>query len=105
VYSPERVAAAIVRCAEHPRRLVVVGAAPCVLTMLWHLAPSLYERLQPKFIGQDHLGEAAADASMGNMLEPREPHARSGGWKEWRERKDEPHSTGGAPLDPLSQPH
>src|SRR5690606_17937861 len=37
IYRPQRVARAIVRCAESPRREVLVGSAPRVLSLMYML--------------------------------------------------------------------
>lgn len=84
IYSPERVAAAIVACAEHPQREVMVGLAPRLLTLFDRLFPALFERLQPLLVTSDHLGRGGVPADAGNFVEPIPPHAVHGGWKERR---------------------
>ena len=84
IYSPERVASAIVSCAERPRREVVVGLAPRLMTLFDRLFPGLFERLQPRLVLNDHLGRRGVAADAGNFVEPIPPHAVHGGWRERR---------------------
>jgi NADP-dependent 3-hydroxy acid dehydrogenase YdfG len=84
VYRPERVAAAIVQCAESPRREILVGMAPRVMSLMGLLVPWLWERLQPKMIDTSHLGKERAPDTAGNFATPTGPHADRGGWKEGR---------------------
>lgn len=85
IYTPERVASAIISCAERPRRDVVVGAAPRLMALTRRLSPWLFERMQPKMVASDHLGRDAAPTDVGNLIEPKAPHSVTGGWKERRE--------------------
>jgi NADP-dependent 3-hydroxy acid dehydrogenase YdfG len=84
IYRPERVARAIVRCAEHPRREVLVGAAPFVMVLAQLLSPWLFERVQPRIIDLSHLGRAGAPDTRGNFEHPTAPHTDRAGWKEGR---------------------
>lgn len=84
IVPPERVAAAIVACAEHPKREVMVGLAPRLMTIFARIAPRLFERFQPKMIMRDHLGRAGVPSDPGNFMEPLPPHAVHGGWVERR---------------------
>lgn len=84
IYSPERVAAALVACAERPRREVVVGLAPRLTTWLARLAPRLFELMQPRLVMREHLGRAGLPFDAGNFVEPLPPHAVHGGWRERR---------------------
>jgi short-subunit dehydrogenase len=84
IYPASRVAEAIVDCAKHPRREVAIGAVPRVMAAVSSAAPALYERMQPKMVEQDHLGEAEQGISTGNLFLPEQPHEVGG---RWRERK------------------
>jgi short-subunit dehydrogenase len=80
IYPVERVAAAIVSCAERPRRQVAVGAAPRMMNVLRRTAPAVFERMEPKLVDKDHLGDEPAPDSAGNLYQPIAPHAVDGGW-------------------------
>jgi NADP-dependent 3-hydroxy acid dehydrogenase YdfG len=82
VYTPERVADAIVRCAAAPRREVLVGLAPRVFSLLQTFAPALYERIQPRMVETQHLSKQADADTEGNFQRPLPPHAAVGGWKQ-----------------------
>lgn len=84
IYGAERVAAAIVSCAERPRREVVVGSAPRLFTLFGRLLPWVYERVQPRLVARDHLGRFGAPPTSGNFVHPVEPHTVEGGWKRRR---------------------
>lgn len=84
IYEAKRVAAAIVRCAERPRREVMVGAASRLMVMMGRVLPWLYERVQPIMVLRDHLGRPGVGATSGNFARPLEPHRVDGGWKERR---------------------
>jgi NADP-dependent 3-hydroxy acid dehydrogenase YdfG len=84
IYGADRVAAAIVRCAERPRREVRVGAAPILMTALARALPWLYERLQPIMVTRDHLGRFGPGPTSGNFARPLEPHSVDGGWRSRR---------------------
>ncbi len=84
IYRARRVARAIVRCAERPRREVIVGTMPRLMTIFDHLVPWLYERVQPFLVQHDHLGKERALPTSGNFAQPREPHRVDGGWRERR---------------------
>lgn len=81
IYDAKRVAAAIVGCAERPRRQVMVGSAPRMIVLAGKLLPWLYERLQPLMVLKEHLGRSGVPATSGNFAHPLEPHAVDGGWK------------------------
>ena len=82
VYTPEMVADALVRCAEHGTREIIVGGAGKLLALQYALAPSLAERLFPIQVKTDHFrGDKRAPATPGNLFEPmREGTGTSGGW-------------------------
>ncbi len=81
IYRPERVASAIVSCAKRPRRELLVGVAPFVMTLAQILAPGLFERRQPKMIAKNHLKDTPQPPTRGNLFEPTGPHDVRGGWK------------------------
>jgi short-subunit dehydrogenase len=81
VYSPERVARAIVSLAVRPRREVLVGTSAHVLTALWTLAPSLAERLFARLTDTSHLRRGVAPETLGTAFGPRAPEAEHGGWR------------------------
>ncbi len=77
----KRVAAAIVRCAERPRRETMVGASSRLTVLVGKLVPWLYERLQPIRVRRDHLGLPGVPPTSGNFARPLDPHTVDGGWK------------------------
>jgi short-subunit dehydrogenase len=81
IYRARRVARAIVRCAERPRREVIVGSAPRLVTWIDRWMPWLYERLQPVLVHRDHMGAKRALPTSGNFAHPRDPHQEDGGWR------------------------
>ena len=84
IYDAKRVAAAIVHCAERPRREIRIGAAPGLMTFMARAIPWLYERMQPRMVEKDHLGSFGAGPTSGNFADPRGPHRVDGGWRERR---------------------
>jgi short-subunit dehydrogenase len=84
IYHARRVARAIVRCAERPRREVVVGTAPRLMALIDRWMPWLYERVQPVLVHRDHLGTRRVLATSGNFAQARDPHREDGGWRERR---------------------
>jgi short-subunit dehydrogenase len=84
VYSPDRVARAIVSLARTPRREVLVGTSAHVMSALWTLAPALAERLFARMTDVGHLRRGAAPETLGNAFSPRRPAAVSGGWRRRR---------------------
>jgi NAD(P)-dependent dehydrogenase (short-subunit alcohol dehydrogenase family) len=88
VYAPERVAAAIVRCARSPRRLVLIGGFGWGMRLMHALLPGLYERTQAKAIPRLHLGAEPALPTDGNLFLTQEPKTVRGGWlREGRKKK------------------
>jgi short-subunit dehydrogenase len=81
VYSPERVARAIVSLARRPRREVLVGTSAHVMSALWTLAPALAERLFARMTDTSHLRKGAAAETVGNAFGPEGPEAETGGWR------------------------
>jgi NADP-dependent 3-hydroxy acid dehydrogenase YdfG len=81
IYRPQRVARAIVRCAERPRREVLVGSAPRMMTLFQMLVPWLFERVQPQLVAKGHLGPNPAPTVKGNIEQTLPPYADDAGWK------------------------
>ena len=81
-YTPEMVADAMVRCAEHGTREVIVGGAGKLMALQYGLAPALSERLFPVQVEGDHFRrDVPAPPGPGNLFEPmREGTSASGGW-------------------------
>jgi NAD(P)-dependent dehydrogenase (short-subunit alcohol dehydrogenase family) len=76
-----RVADAIVDCALHPRREVVVGASSSGLMALTRLLPGSTERAVARQVRQDHFSDRLHPATDGNLFEPADgPTTITGGW-------------------------
>ena len=85
VHSPYRVARAILRCAEHPRREVLIGGTPLLLSLFHLLAPWLFERMQPRLVARTHLGLGPAPKIPGNIPDTLPPYEDDAGWRRGRE--------------------
>lgn len=94
---PRRVARAILRCAERPRREVFVGGAPSVMTLLHLLLPWLYERVRPELAASPRLGPLPAPKVAGNIPETLPPYADEAGWRTGREGALEARTDGREP--------
>lgn len=70
VVRADRVARAIVRCADRPRREVVVGQLARVLSWVHAAAPWLYNRLVPTAMDVGGLTDEPAEDGPGNVFEP-----------------------------------
>ena len=82
ILRPERVAAAIVRCAKRPRREVVVGMSGRQLIALHDLAPPVFERVMSRNVEREHFMQRPAASSQGNLREPVAAWTGiTGGWK------------------------
>lgn len=82
VYAPERVAEAIVDLAREPRREVRVGAASYGQKAFRAVAPGAFERVMARQVNRDHLTEASAAPSKGNVFEAHpEANELRGGWR------------------------
>jgi short-subunit dehydrogenase len=82
ILRPERVAAAIVRCAKRPRREVVVGMSGRQLIALHDLAPPVFERVMSRNVEREHFMQRPAAPSQGNLREPVAAWTGiTGGWK------------------------
>ena len=83
IIRPERVAAAIVRCAKRPRREVIVGASGRQLVLTHALAPALFERMMTRNVQREHFLDEPLEPTPGNVYEPMpEWTGVTGGWKE-----------------------
>lgn len=82
VYSPERVATTIVRCARFPRREVYVGHAARAAAHQAKLAPGTTERVIAAVVDRLHLDHRATEPpNPGNLFEPSSGDAAvDGGW-------------------------
>jgi short-subunit dehydrogenase len=82
VYDAEKVAKAIIRCAERPKREVIVGNAGRLLALQHTLSLGLYENMAARQIDKDHFRDELASSTSGNLFEPmHEGTGASGGWK------------------------
>jgi NAD(P)-dependent dehydrogenase (short-subunit alcohol dehydrogenase family) len=82
VYDAEKVAEAIIRCAERPKREIIVGNAGRMLALQHTLSLGLYERQAARQIDKDHFQDEPASSTSGNLFEPvAEGTEVSGGWK------------------------
>lgn len=101
VLSPERVARAYVRLAEHPRREVFVGLAARQFWVQYLLAPGLTERLFAVMADRLQLStDQPQPPTPGSLYEPMHDGPRiSGGWKTARGvRKDTGRTRPSLPL-------
>src|SRR5829696_8154993 len=69
--SPEKIARAIVRCAERPRPEMVVGNSVRTLKLAHALFPKLVERAVARTIEKGFLRDEAEEATSGNLFEPK----------------------------------
>ncbi len=69
VYSPDAVARAILHCAEHPTRDVIVGGGGKQVTMLGHYAPGLLDTVMEKVFIPLMRGDAPARPLAENSLD------------------------------------
>jgi NAD(P)-dependent dehydrogenase (short-subunit alcohol dehydrogenase family) len=87
VYPPERVARAIVRLAERPRREVTIGLAGRALLLGRTLLPGVTERVTARVVGRSHFEERPAEPTDGNLYEPiAELALADGGWSSRKRR-------------------
>src|ERR687894_2851101 len=68
---PEKIARAVVRCAERPRPEMVVGNSVRTLELAHALAPGLVERAVARTIEKGFLRDEPEEATPGNLFEPR----------------------------------
>ena len=82
VASPHRVARAVVRCAEHPRREVHVGALHHAASWGHALLPRTYSELAPVAMRFVAIGTERSSHDDGNVFAPRpDLDAVRGGWR------------------------
>jgi short-subunit dehydrogenase len=82
VYDAEKVAKAIIRCAQRPKREVIVGNAGRLLALQHTLSLGFYENMAARQIDKDHFQDEPASSTSGNLFEPlQEGTEVSGGWK------------------------
>jgi NAD(P)-dependent dehydrogenase (short-subunit alcohol dehydrogenase family) len=94
VIRPERVAAAILRCARRPRREKIVGFSGRQLVALHDLTLPLFERIMTRNVEREHFLQRSAPASPGNLRDTStEWTGVTGGW---REGDASPHGSGPA---------
>jgi short-subunit dehydrogenase len=83
VYAAERVAQAMVRCAEKPRRELPVSVAGKGIVFSAQLAPALAERLMGFLVKRDLFQDRSAPPTSGSLFEPMaEGTSVSGGWRQ-----------------------
>src|SRR5690606_19846984 len=81
VYPAEKVAAAIVHCARHPHRELVVGNAGRQMIMLRNASRPLAEKVINRTVEHQQFAEHYCEEGVGNIFEPSEEiHSVSGGW-------------------------
>lgn len=89
IYEPEMVARAILRCAQHPRRMVYAGWGGHLATLTHKLWPGLYEGLAERVVPLTLFARGRAEPSDGNLFHPSAPPLTArGGWRgvKWRRR-------------------
>lgn len=79
---PERVAAAIVRCARRPRRQVRVGWVPRLARLSALLPQFVTERAIAAAVRKGHFTDQPVEASAGNLYEPARAEGRTKAGKE-----------------------
>ena len=80
--SPERVAAAIVRCAHRPRDEIAIGLAATLAVRGSAIAPGLSERVTARAVRRHHFQDVPAGPGPGNVLAPQPGGSVRGGWKD-----------------------
>jgi len=79
--APERVAAAIVRCARRPRRQVIVGAAGRAISVAHRVAPAATERLVAIAVASLLLRPEELDGTPGGLFAVTSPAQLHGPWR------------------------
>jgi short-subunit dehydrogenase len=79
--APERVAAAIVRCAKRPRRRVVISASGHLIVIGLRVAPRLTEWAVATYSGRLLKQRTRAPHSSGTVFEPANDGSFDGGWR------------------------
>ena len=81
VISPEAVADTIVRCLDHPRRIVHAGPLNALAVTGYRFLPAVYDRLAPFLVDRVVLRGPAVPAYDGNVFAPTaEGESLRGGW-------------------------
>lgn len=91
VYSPDKVASALLRAVRSPRREIVVGL-PARVAMASHaIAPDLTGKLLAKGVEYDHFADHPAPRTDGNAFQALDGYASaSGGWRGHAGKGDRP---------------
>lgn len=84
--APEKVARAIVRLAQHPRRQVIVGGTGRAQALLHRFAPVLHEKLLARAVSFARRRADRVPTSDGNLFEPMHDHSRTSGGLRKRRR-------------------
>lgn len=80
VSSANDVAEILVALAERPRARRTIGVAGAFIYVLSRLSPALSARLMGSVTRHFSVRAARATPTFGNLFEPKEPHAKSGGF-------------------------
>ena len=80
VFEARDVAESLVRLVEEPRARRNVGVSGVLLDGLRRLSPSLAARLMGSLTRRFSIRAAPWTPTLGNLFEPKEPHAKSGGF-------------------------
>ena len=80
-YAPERVAAAIVRCARRPRRQVTAGVLSHAILVLHHLVPRMTEFAVARWSARLITRRAPDESGSGALFEPWFQGNVHGGWR------------------------
>ena len=83
VYASERVAEAIVRAVEHPRREIIVGSVAYAIKFAEKFAPMLLERSLGRVAPHLQFEDEPQSRTDGNIFTATEPHAKEGGWQRY----------------------
>jgi short-subunit dehydrogenase len=86
-YSPERVAAAIVSCARRPKRQLVVGLGPRLISLSHRIAPRPTEWAVANVTRRTVTRATPAAATSGSLFQPPDEAAVHGGWRRGRMRR------------------
>jgi hypothetical protein len=86
-YAPERVAAAVVRCARRPRRQVTAGVAMRAVLAAHHVAPRATEYAVGHSSARLLYRRGDAPATAGSLFAPPATAAVHGGWRRGRLRR------------------
>lgn len=82
VSDPRRVARAVVRLADRPRRVVMIGRTQGAFVLFRALAPRLFERSMRRLVPMIALRRGAVPATTGNVYGSRpQIHGVTGGWR------------------------